>query len=242
MPFTLAHPAAALPLWTASRRRFRLAALVLGSATPDYQYFINPGYPQGGFGHSLQGLFLICLPAGWLSLYLYDRYGRAGIQMLLPDGWRLPPAPPRNPFWPTTLALLLAAAIHIVWDGFTHSTGLAVYWIPALSVPVFAGIPRFRVLQHFSTLVGLTVLGIASWRWSRSQPYVSPAELLRRAIVPFIVLAAVGVANGFRFVNLGLQQFVVGGGVAVTFVAGLVPVLLGIYQTFTSSGNRPHEG
>jgi uncharacterized protein DUF4184 len=96
MPFTIAHAAAALPLWHASRKRLRLAALVLGCATPDYIYFLHLN-TVGRFGHTLPGLILFCLPAGWFSLWLFDRFGRRGVEILIPATWRLPP-PPARPY------------------------------------------------------------------------------------------------------------------------------------------------
>ena len=86
MPYTLAHPAAALPLWCASRKRLRLAALVIGAASPDFEYLLRINY-VGHFSHTIPGLLLVCLPASWLALYLFDRWGRAGVQALLPSTW-----------------------------------------------------------------------------------------------------------------------------------------------------------
>jgi len=77
MPFTLAHPAAVLPIWAGGKPRLRLAALVLGALTPDFEYFLHLN-TVGRYAHSLPGLFFVCLPAGWLSLWLFDRFGRQG--------------------------------------------------------------------------------------------------------------------------------------------------------------------
>jgi hypothetical protein len=190
MPFTLAHPAAALPLWCASRRRLRLAA---------------------------------------------------GIQTLLPVVWRLPAPPvPRYALLPTSAALLLAAASHIVWDAFTHASGWGVGLLPGLARSVELGpalVPWFKVLQHGSSAVGLMVLASLAWRWMSRQPPVSRRELLWRVLVPGIALGLAGVLNGLRFLVDGIQQFVVAGGVAVTLALGLGLVVLGLLRTRRASAS-----
>jgi uncharacterized protein DUF4184 len=232
MPFTLAHPAAALPIWYASRRRLRLAAVVIGSTTPDYQYFLHLN-TVGRFSHTLPGLFLVCLPVGWLSLWLFDRFGRRGAQMLLPSGWRLP-AQPAQPYslLATSCALLFGAASHVAWDAFTHAGGWVVRLLPILTEAVRIGpiaVPWFKVLQHGSTILGVGVLAFVSWQWvQRQSPSISHRELWQRALIPGAVLATAGILNGARFLSGGFSQFVVAGGVAVTLTFGLGLVVLGL--------------
>ena len=61
MPYTLAHPAAVLPLRSASRRHLALAPLAIGATMPDVQYFMRLS-AEGHFTHTLPGLLLVCLP------------------------------------------------------------------------------------------------------------------------------------------------------------------------------------
>src|SRR6185437_16675370 len=70
MPFTLAHPAAVLPL-----RRIRLmhtVPLIIGAMAPDVPYYlpwrIAKHIPQAT--HTLIGMFTLDLPIGLLSLLL----------------------------------------------------------------------------------------------------------------------------------------------------------------------------
>ena len=242
MPFTLAHPAAALPIWSASRRRLRLAALVIGSMTPDYEFFLHLN-AVGRFAHTVPGLFVVCLPAGWLSLWLYDRFGRRGAQRLLPSAWRLPsrPAGPDRPV-ATSCALLLGATSHVVWDAFTHADGWGVGVLPALTKTVTIGtltVPWFRVLQDGSTILGLGILARMGWQWIRRQPSISGRELWLRTLVPTAVLATAGALNGARFLSDGIRPFVVAGGVAVTLACGLGLVLLGLGRSELDEGATP---
>jgi hypothetical protein len=230
MPFTLSHPAAVVPIHAITRGRLRLAALVLGAMSPDVQYFVNLDLSRRD-AHSLPGLVLICLPVGWLALVLFDLWGRRGVQVLLPASWRLPalPTPPR-PVLATTVALLLGATTHVVWDAFTHASGWAVQRLPALQaavLPPVLGITWFRALQHGSTVVGLAILAGVCLRWMRAQPAEAWWPALGRCSAVGLILAIVGILNGLRFLHQGLGPFAVAGGVAVTAGLGVGLLLLG---------------
>ncbi|MEP6572820.1 MAG: DUF4184 family protein [Gemmatimonadota bacterium] len=239
MPFTLAHPAAALPIWYASRRHLRLAALIIGAATPDYEYFLHLN-TVGHFAHTLPGLITVCLPAGWLSLWLFDRYGRMGAERLLPPQWKLR-LPSGTPFFSTSCAILLGALTHIAWDGLTHPNGWGVRLLPQLEWPAYIGpliVPWFTVLQHVSTILGLIVLTAATRRWVRRQPSVPTPELIRRALLPVLFLILAGVLTGLRFLPRDTYQFVSSGGVGVTLAFGVGLVILGFLEPEGASESR----
>lgn len=133
MPFTLAHPAAVIPL--APRVGF-VSALVIGSITPDLPYF----FPLGAWGaasHTALGLLLFDVPAGFISFLLFCFVLRQPLLDLLPKPAqaRIRPAPK---FVPLAVALALAAgaATHLVWDAFTHGSGWIVRNVPALRAAV----------------------------------------------------------------------------------------------------------
>lgn len=87
MPFTLAHPAAVLPL---ARSRLHFPALMLGSMAPDFIYFLY-GRPVNGYGHTLVGCVLLNLPLVVL-LYAIYRYAVADVFWRhVPDGLRVAP-------------------------------------------------------------------------------------------------------------------------------------------------------
>jgi hypothetical protein len=244
MPFTLAHAAAALPIWIASGRRLRPEAIAIGCLTPDYEYFVTL-YPRSWLGHTPLGLLVICLPAGWLTLGLFDRYGRAGIERLLPPGWRLPSRSPRelDTVLGRCVALLLGAASHVLWDSFTHGGAAGVRFVPVLGSAIrVAGldVPWFKLLQHGSTIGGSLALGAIALRWAVAQPRVPLADLLRCALPVLAVLLAIAVLNGARFAPIGFHSFLVGGGVAVALAVISGPVLLGIATR--GSGRRPAAG
>ena len=69
VPFTLAHPAAIIPLQKLMGKRASLSALVIGSMIADLPLFVG-GVP-GSFSHSAAGLLAYCLPAGFIVYLLF---------------------------------------------------------------------------------------------------------------------------------------------------------------------------
>ncbi|MBW4051630.1 MAG: DUF4184 family protein [Proteobacteria bacterium] len=170
MPFTLAHPAAVLPL-----RRLplmRTVPLIIGAMTPDVPYFLPwrlaKHIPQGAT-HTLGGMVTLDLPFGVLVLLFMwvlrvplaaplgsasqarclaalERFGRR------PINWVLAP-----------LSLLIGSWTHLAWDSFTHPDGWLVSRISALSAPVsffsYTG-ELCHVLQYASSVFGLAALAV----------------------------------------------------------------------------------
>ena len=177
MPFTLAHPAGALPLQGRLGRFGSVSGLALGSMIPDLVYFLPLGI-SGSQSHSLPGLFLFCLPAGVVSWFVYRGVLRSFILALVPrsvahriGGSR---SSPRSlvELKAVCASVVVGAATHVVWDSFTHRTGFVVQAVPALQVPVdlfdWYRPQVFTLLQHSSSLLGLA--GIVFWgiRWFSS--------------------------------------------------------------------------
>lgn len=143
-----------------------MSALVVGSMMPDFQYFLSMKL-NGRFSHTLAGLFLFDLPVGILIWILFHRVVRQSLidnvpgvissrlQVLRSFDFRK-----YLQAHPVGLAgcILIGAASHILWDGFTHHDGMFVPLIPQLNAPVghawFPDVPLFRYLQHASTVAG----------------------------------------------------------------------------------------
>lgn len=176
MPFTLAHPAAALPLRGSLGRLGSASALVIGSMTPDLAYFIPMGV-SGRQSHSPAGVVWFCVPVGvvvWLAyLTLFRAFGIA----ILPEAIsrRLRASAAESVSWRAVVAAVVSVAVgactHLAWDSFTHGSGVAVRAFPVLQTRVpLAGFyaPRlFTVLQHLSGAVGLGILAVLGIRWYR---------------------------------------------------------------------------
>jgi len=207
MPFTLAHPAAILPL----ARRVRtlvLSALVVGSVVPDFEYVLPLGVARTS-SHSLAGLFLFCLPVGFAVYLLWHLWFKRPVAALLPAaiGARLPASTDRG--LPDASAALVSACLlagattHLLWDSFTHANGRMVQSLAWLQRPVFTiehvPIAVYLLLQHASTLLGLGVIAFAAAHALRATPPGRPRALplvLRTLVISALVL--VPLACGWR--------------------------------------------
>jgi hypothetical protein len=169
VPFTISHAAAVLPL---SRTRLPMAALMIGSMSPDFAYFLPAG--PGLLSHSVTGLFSFCWPVALCVWLLFVYLLETPTLALLPEGWQAAFPRSDHALTPRNLALasiavILGAATHILWDSFTHANAPMVDQIPLLessSIQLFGKqFPLFRFLQHLSTVLGLVALiGWAGWR------------------------------------------------------------------------------
>ena len=177
MPFTFAHPAVVLPFrrWFASSPNAVCSALVIGSVIPDFSYFFS-FLPGGEISHSWFGLFMFCLPMGLLVWILWMGLIMPSLRDALPSflvrRMRVMPLvwPESTRAWlKVLLALWLGALTHVIWDGFTHRLGFVVQMFPAMEREVFAWrgytLTQYRLLQHASTVVGLSVVFVFCVRW-----------------------------------------------------------------------------
>lgn len=183
MPFTLAHPAAVVPLRS---RMTNTSALVIGSMAPDFEYFLR-GRPVSTFSHSILGLLVFCLPMGLVVFYLV-RSLSAGFVQLLPRfvQARLASSPTDAGIRVVVVSILIGAVTHDVWDSFTHRAGLLVRQFH-LDRTV-AGVPLFRILQHGSTVVGFVVLTTVAMRYLRKREPQQVATRFRHIRAGFWVL------------------------------------------------------
>ncbi|MDX6259516.1 MAG: hypothetical protein QOH84_1204 [Kribbellaceae bacterium] len=179
MPFTLAHPAAVLPLL---RRPFLPAALVAGSMAPDLPYFLRAaGITSTTAGdwyepllnathtHSLSGLPIDLLYA--VALVLAYWMIRAPITALLPSRLAIPspeqpPSKARYAGW-LIISAITGVATHLLWDALTE-TDL---------------IPGQRLLQYASTALGLVIVAWYLWKHrAQLRTHDDPSPHLTQAV------------------------------------------------------------
>jgi len=247
MPFTLAHPAAVLPL--KRLRMFDVLPLIIGSVTPDIGYYF-PRYIrlQLPVAHSFVGSLTFCLPValGVVALLVPLR-----IPMLepLPTGHRQFVASHIERFMSrkrylvaAVPSILVGVWTHLIWDSFTHRNGWAVRQLvmlrATLQLPLIGSMEVFRVLQYISSVVGLAVIAVCYV--SAQRDFVrehKPFEVRERRTVLLGALLALSVAvaaykvtqlHRFSFYRLSIVGLT--SGVAVFcvawFVAGLALVTL----------------
>lgn len=205
MPFTLAHPAAVIPL-----RRWPLMAtipLIIGSLSPDLATRLpwRLAAQQGWLpphAHSVLGTLVVDLPLGLLLLCLlvwlrtpltaplwqpHRRYVRQAIlDLAAVPHWWLKAIPP----------LLVGSWTHIVWDSFTHQNRFMVRNLPFLDVYLFPGtdhpMPLYHALQYLCSALGL--LAVVFWYWHslRQSGLRGTGRVWRKYLLAALVLAALG--------------------------------------------------
>jgi hypothetical protein len=191
MPFTLSHIAAVLPAYRPLARAHLFTAAVIGSMVPDFGLLL-PGYVPRPQTHSLAGLVTFCLPMGLLVFWLTMLLFRPAILEVLPDGaylrLRAGPEPASilslRAWLRASVALLLGAITHLIWDAFTHENARGVRMFPLLTDygPQMGGhtLHLWRWLQYGSSVFGLVVVAAALVVWMRDAP--APAAPLVRHI------------------------------------------------------------
>ena len=175
MPFTVSHTVAVIPLYKYLGKYGAMSPLIIGSMTPDIAYITPFLVHQRMDSHSLIGLYLFCIPMGLTVYFLYHFLMAPVIASVLPKfvqnhlgnnlfQGKLPEIPSHI----LVFSLVLGALTHIIWDFFTHHTGLPqfVHWmdVPLTSVDGYDIMP-YRVLQHFSSLFGLALLIFWGMKW-----------------------------------------------------------------------------
>ncbi|TCS36939.1 uncharacterized protein DUF4184 [Paucimonas lemoignei] len=205
MPFTFAHPAAAIPLQRILKHRAVLSALVIGSMAPDFQNFL-PFDVERADSHSFAGMFWFSLPVGMAIFLVFHLLLKKPLCSLLPTsiGARLSPVlhgPSLPPVSGSAIvcSLLLGTLTHLAWDAFTHYTVVTTSALPVLSRHLFSvggyHVYLYKLLQHASSLIGTLLVGYWCLRGLRRAPLPaqSPPSLLtwrqRCAVIGILLLA-----------------------------------------------------
>jgi hypothetical protein len=186
MPLTCSHPAAILPFKRLTPRPLNLAALIIGSMSPDFGYFVGQRH-LAKLAHYPTGTVLICVPTGLLVLSIF--------WLLRRDLCYLLPNPHRNQLMPMTaqtpllnfesfcliaISLLVGAWTHIIWDQFTHNGNYAFRHFALLRLKLFkvgdTPVTIAYTLQYISTIIGAAILAFCYLKWLRAQPAKPDSE------------------------------------------------------------------
>lgn len=203
MPLTFpSHAAAILPLLRV--QRLPAPALVIGSAAPDLIYLVGT---LGAAAHRPDGLLMICLPAGLLAFVYVEGLVLPVAGPLMINAWpqrgrgtvaRLvgPRTLPRTAAgWvAVAIAVVLGAATHQLWDGFTHAwLWPANVLYPDATVAIFGGpVLVARVVQHASSAIGLVIVIVYLWRTAPAGSSRSEHPGARRRLMALLAAPVAG--------------------------------------------------
>ena len=180
MPFTFSHPAIVLPLTYLPKKWISLTGLVIGSLTPDFEYFIRMKI-KSEYSHTISGLFWFDLPLGILIAFLFHNIVRNSLLENLPKEFKLRFVKFMTFDWNTYfkanwlivfLSLLIGTFSHLLWDSFTHQGG---YFVENFAV--FTNIvnihgfqmPVYKILQHLSTLIGGLIILLTVYKMPKNE-------------------------------------------------------------------------
>src|ERR1017187_9931624 len=88
MPFTFSHPAVLYPLKTLPGKYYSITGLIIGSITPDFEYFIR-FETDSQYSHTRTGLFWFDLPLGIILAFIFHNIVRNDLVANLPRGLQL---------------------------------------------------------------------------------------------------------------------------------------------------------
>lgn len=242
MPFTFSHPAIVLPFLKIRQAWVSMSGLVIGSMTPDFEYFIKMKL-SGRVGHSLEGVFLFDLPVACVIALVFHQLVKRPLINNSPD-WirqRLIPlrdfdflAYLRRHFVGLVCCVLIGSATHILWDSFTHPheyfRGRISFLSTIVSIDGFFSIPLYNLLQHTSTLIGA---GFIFWVFHRLPvQHQENSQSLRFWIIS---LAVAGVSFMWR-ASFTFEHF---GDIVVSMIGvGIIGLIVSsIFSYWTSRSN-----
>ena len=232
MPFTFSHPAIVLPLTFLPRQWFSLTGLVVGSLTPDFEYFLRMKI-QSNYSHTLSGLFWFDLPLGVLLAFIFHNIVRDSLFDNLPTILKSRLVKFKQFDWNNyfkahwlvvTISVLIGATSHIFWDSFTHDHGYFVQKIPALTNTVdILGrqVPTLKILQHSSTLVGGLVIAFALLKLTPDRNVNGQLSIKYWGILTTLTLTIIAV----RLLS-GLDYKLYGHVIVTAISAGLISLTL----------------
>lgn len=231
MPFTFSHPALILPLKFLPRQWFSMTGLIIGSLTPDFEYFLRMRI-QSDYSHTIGGLFWFDLPLGIIIAFIFHNIVRDSLFDNLPTFLKSRFTPfiliNWNKYFKThwvivSISIIIGAFSHILWDGFTHEHGYFVKTIPILSktTELFARqIPILKIIQHTSTLLGGLIIAIFILKLPKDENI--NRKINRNYWAIFIVLTIIIV--GIRLMA-GLDYKLYGHVIVTGISAGLISLI-----------------
>lgn len=232
MPFTFSHPAIVLPLTYLPQKWYSLTGLVIGSITPDFEYFLRMKV-QSDYSHTISGVFWFDLPLGILLAFLFHNFVRNSLFENLPlifkkrflkfkaFNWNLYF---KKYFLIVIISIITGILSHLFWDSFTHENGYFVSLFPAFTKDVNSfgiRIPFYKVLQHVSSLTGGLVIIYALWKMPVDKTLHGTINLNYWVTLTLIVIAILSVR---LFTGMDIHQY---GNILVTAIAaGMIALIL----------------
>lgn len=245
MPFTFSHPIFAAPLKLVKPHYLSITGLILGSMSPDFEYFILLE-PYQSIGHTWQGLLLQAFPLCLLFAILFHKIVKGIAALHLPEWGGINSKlyhMALNTSWnlrsPAKLLIFFASVTigfftHILIDACTHKLGFFVTQLSFLQ-QLYGGIPVYKWLQYSLSLLGLAAEAIIllALLWNQPSTPSGQSRLTVQAVTTnekwvywLLVLAVMLAVTGIKLVLRSSANII-----GIMVVAPISGFLLGILLT-----------
>lgn len=237
MPFTFSHPAVVLSLTKYSGRYVSSTGLIIGSMTPDFEYFFRMKI-QSNFSHTWTGLFYFDLPVGILIAFLFHNGIRNSLYDNIPQFFsdRLRKFETFNwneyfkkHFLVVIYSTLIGATTHLIWDSLTHVHGYLVSIFPLLQKTFQIAehdIPIYKLLQHLSTLLGGILISIVFINLPKTNEQRQNINVQYWICLLTIIILIVFTRVAFGLDKIYLGQLIVTAVTAIIIGLTLTPILI----------------
>ncbi len=211
MPFTFSHPAIVLPLNKIFKKYVSLIGLIIGSLTPDFEYFLRMRI-KSEYGHSLVGCLWFDLLLGLILCFAFHQIIKKPLIDNLPEFIQKRLQELRNSNWLNyfknnwlivCISIIIGAYSHIFWDSFTHQNRFFTNYL-GLNKELFFGLPTYKILQHFSTIFGTLIIVIYFLKLKIIDASVKPKlnYWLKISILSSVILI-IRIVLGLKYTDYG---------------------------------------
>jgi hypothetical protein len=236
VPFTFSHPAAVLPLGVLPKRWVSMTALVAGSVAPDFEYFFRLKAITH-YSHTWKGIFWFDLPLSIALAFIFHLIVKKSLIRSLPGFLSSRLVAFESFDWADyfkknipviIISVIIGAASHLLWDGFTHENGMFINKFDILNHDFhFAGrsMKLFSILQYLSSLFGILLILFVILRLPQDKNFEPNESIISfwmavgtvalviitirlfaglgsKPAANFIVAAVAGVCAGIFFISL----------------------------------------
>ena len=237
MPLTFCHPAIVLPLKKLKPNWFSMTRLIIGSMSPDLEYFSRMEI-LATHSHLFWGVLYFDLPIALIYCFVFHLFVRNILINHLPDFFKERFTQFLNFDWINyfkknwlivIVSIIIGAYSHLFWDAFTHEWGYFAKLIPALQEVWFTKsieVKGYKFLQHFSTFLG--AIFIAFWI------YKMPKEPILKTKFDYIfwlkIILFTTIISTLRFVFFPIE-IALGNLIVVVGMSGFLSlVILGLMK------------
>lgn len=231
MPFTFSHPAIVLPLKNIFGKWLSLTGLIIGSLTPDFEYFLRMKI-QSDYSHTLLGALWFNLPLGLTLCFIFHTIIKKPLIENTPYFIQSRTQTLKNLNWTAyfmnnwaivSMSVLIGAYSHIFWDSFTHPHAFFTDLFELNKRLNGTEIPIYKILQHLSTLIGGIVI-VRYFIKQKTEPieYSKPSSTFWiNAFILTICILSIRFILGLKITEFGniIVSGITAGMVALTLVS-----------------------